>query len=335
MTRRPPPGPAQGPTAPAAGGAVLREVTLAEQPRSLRRPGAARARHAAPAATEAPTAPVPQAPAQEPARTREAELRAAYEEGVRAARHQGESQQQQAEQRAAEAGFARGLEEGRAQGSAEGRSAAQRTVDQEARAGREEVVRRLQLLDRVLAGAQQAFMARLEAAEDEMVALCHSAVAKLVGEQLVTRAGVEAAVRRAVHEATGRAGAGSGGPLLSIHLHPVDRALLEGDAQLVEWIDRHRAGSAESVALVADERLEAGGCVVRTTEGTLDARLETQLRALTRALQSAHGVATGEAAVEVAPPAAARPVIAGPAAAAPPPEPLPRPVPFDTEDFFR
>jgi flagellar assembly protein FliH len=60
-------------------------------------------------------------------------------------------------------------------------------------------------------------------------------------------------------------------------LNPVDLDLL-GD--FAGEIGRGLAASSE-LRVVADESLGAGDCVVETTHGELDARIETQVRRLT------------------------------------------------------
>lgn len=68
--------------------------------------------------------------------------------------------------------------------------------------------------------------------------------------------------------------------LLSIHLAPADHALLHDEAQ------PPRLGAA----LVADERVALGGCIVETDAGSLDGRLETRLAELKAVLLEARHV---------------------------------------------
>jgi flagellar assembly protein FliH len=55
-------------------------------------------------------------------------------------------------------------------------------------------------------------------------------------------------------------------------------------------------GDAGSIELVADERVELGGCLIETSSGTLDGRLETQLQRLCDTLASVARTAVVEAA---------------------------------------
>jgi flagellar assembly protein FliH len=84
---------------------------------------------------------------------------------------------------------------------------------------------------------------------------------------MVRREGVQAAVRevmRGVHERE----------RLVVRVSPRDHALLAVDGF------KPRNGDGQAVELLADERVELGGCLIETGGGTLDGRLETQLKRL-------------------------------------------------------
>lgn len=68
---------------------------------------------------------------------------------------------------------------------------------------------------------------------------------------------------------------------VTIHVNPND----------MRAVDTHRArwettGRARFVQAIPDARVAAGGCLIETESGTIDAQLETQLRVLERALLS-------------------------------------------------
>lgn len=299
-------------------GAVLRGVIMDGRPRSLARRTS------------------PQQPALEPERaaggvakgvtlaqavpSREQELSAAFDEGFRAGLRQGEGDRQAVHDDLARAAREAGQHQGLEQGRLEGREAGRREIEREAQEARAAAVARLALLDRLLETLPDELARRVEAAGDEMVALCHGVVCRILGEQLVTPQGIAHAVRVAIAE-VGRGELGGGQAPIAIHLHPRDLRLLEGDDQVARWTVRAGSASSPAARWVADERVTPGGCIVRTGEGSLDARLETQFAALRKLLLDGAGNAGSGAArpSEDAPPTAAATVQA-PATGLPPGE---------------
>lgn len=286
----------------AGGGAVLRGVALDAQPRVLRRPGALPARAAGASipgsrGTEpSPSAPPPPVPP---------ESLPGYADGLRAGFAQGEAAQRARELGTLEAsrrmGFEQGREEGRQAGLAEGRAAARAEVEREAHAAAEAAAARMSQLDRLVASIPAEITRRLEQAEDDMVALCHAVVCRILGDELVTPGGVAEHVRQAIRE-VGPAAFASGRGQLAIHVHPGDLAALEADAVLAAWLRQH--ASAGAVQWIPDGHVRLGGCLVRSAEGALDARLETQLDALHEILTRKRG--QGAAAPSSGGPAAPR-----------------------------
>jgi type III secretion protein L len=68
---------------------------------------------------------------------------------------------------------------------------------------------------------------------------------------------------------------------LTVRVNPADLPAVERE------IERFSSGSrVRFVDFVADPRVSAGGCLIESEVGTIDARLETQLRVLERALVS-------------------------------------------------
>jgi flagellar assembly protein FliH len=199
----------------------------------------------------------------------------------------------EAEQRAAfdamaensrRAAFEQGMVEGRRQGLDEGREAARLAAEREARTTQELVTARLARLDQLLAALSEEMQRRLASAEEEMVALCHGVVCRVLGEQLVTREGVACCVRQAVQEAGGGAGLrGLAHGQVALHVHPRDLASLESDEDLAAWM-RQNASGPGAVQWVPDERVGPGGCIIRSPEGSLDARIETQMASLRKVL---------------------------------------------------
>jgi flagellar assembly protein FliH len=185
-------------------------------------------------------------------------------------------------------GFAEGKDEGLQKGQAEGRQIGQDAVLRQAQAAREDLGMLVDRLDQLLATLpgqfRDALAARLAAGEDDMVALCHAAICRLLGERALSRDGVVHAVRQAVSDSSGATSHAAMSRLLAIHVHPQDLEMLRSDADLSAWLDRHGSGT---IPWRADETVRLGGCIVHTTHGSLDARLETQMTALQEILLSA------------------------------------------------
>lgn len=107
--------------------------------------------------------------------------------------------------------------------------------------------------------------------EDELVALIHEAICRILASQAARPEVLLAMVRGLLREHGERAS-------LAVHLHPQDHALvarcaLPGDGAQWQWL--------------ADPAVRLGGVMLRSPEGNLDARLETQLEALGHALLAA------------------------------------------------
>lgn len=190
----------------------------------------------------------------------------AYQEGLDAGREE-----------ARQTGFDQGLQ----QGLSEGRSRGVQQAEREAEATRAAMARQLALLDLLTqslkAQTTQQLAQRLSTAEDDMIALCHVAVGRLLGTGFLAPEVVTHAVRRAIEECCGE----NLQALTAVHVHPGDLALLQSDAALAQWLSQRQAGET---VWQADSDVALGGCVVRSSQGTLDARLESQLAALTQAL---------------------------------------------------
>ncbi|MBI4563653.1 MAG: hypothetical protein HY716_03040 [Planctomycetes bacterium] len=112
---------------------------------------------------------------------------------------------------------------------------------------------------------------RLEAeAERDLVRLAVALAGKIVKARVALGHPVaEANVRAAIALASRR-------HLLEVRLHPDDLRRIEaGTAE---------RGIAAGVRLVGDETLAPGGCLLRTAEGDVDARLDSQLAQIEREL---------------------------------------------------
>lgn len=150
-------------------------------------------------------------------------------------------------------GLAEGLAQGRTLAAAEGRESL-----------RKETMRVHVLLDELC--RQQAV--RADECEDVLVAIAFAAVCKMLGQRAVDVDGVRTLIRQA--------GAELCDAEVRVRLHPDDHALL-ADCE-------HALPSG--FTLVADDSVALGGCMLDSTGGTLDARLETQLAELAALLRA-------------------------------------------------
>lgn len=134
--------------------------------------------------------------------------------------------------------------------------------------GRIELERQVERLGDLIGRIAKLHEETLAAADDEIAEVVFASVVKILGEGMVGADAVIAAVRQSIKQLVSRDG-------LTIHLSPGDKRL----------IDETAAGKQEElfgpgVKIVADERVELGGCLLQTRTGGLDARLEVQLRRL-------------------------------------------------------
>jgi flagellar assembly protein FliH len=260
-----------------ATGAVLRDVVLARETRSLARP------------LREPVMRIAVPPVREAEGVDDAHLRATqaaqeegrshgHAEGLRTGQAQGrEEGLQQGLQEGRRQGHAEGLEQGRAEGLEQGRAAGREEAAREEALLRQALAERVQRLDALLAAVPAQVEARLAQGEPEMMALCFEALVQVLGH-----AGAEGA-RAMVRQALAQAGARGN---VTVRVHPRDFAAMhDGSPPL--------APSDGTLQWVADERVQLGGCVIASPEGGLDARLETQLTRLAALLTGA--VAEGAA----------------------------------------
>ncbi|WEF32850.1 FliH/SctL family protein [Pseudoduganella chitinolytica] len=159
----------------------------------------------------------------------------------------------------------RGYEEGLASGTAEGRAGVDAAM-----------ARHLAQLEDIVAQAAEARERLLAGHEDMLVEVAYAAICRLAGAAASSRAGALAQVRTAVAQVREADG-------VRVRLHPDD----------VAWL-APQAGEQHSWALLADERVELGGCIVEGGHGSLDARLELQLERLRAALLAARAARAAE-----------------------------------------
>lgn len=146
--------------------------------------------------------------------------------------------------------------------------------EQERQSAAQEVARRAERLEQLGGELAREWTRFLQGAEDDMLDIVFEAVCRIAGDRAVTRDGARELLTRSLQAWHGR-------HPLSVHLHPDDVAMLKEDASTLEALaSRGFDAGRERVRWVADPEVRTGGCLLRSAEGALDARLERQLQAL-------------------------------------------------------
>jgi len=179
-------------------------------------------------------------------------------------------------------GLAKGLAEGRARAAEEARQAselASRKAEQALAEHSEKLSReltqqaqvayqaRVKVLAQLLEALPQRIEERLVAVEDDMLALSFEAVCRVLGEHVATAEGLRSQLLQSVRALRGRR-------LVAVHLHPDDLATLRREPAQDEVF------ANDDIQWISDAEMVLGGCIVRSPEGGLDARLEAQLEVL-------------------------------------------------------
>ena len=163
---------------------------------------------------------------------------------------------------AAEEGRIEGLRDGRAQAQVELKLAQGNAVD----AAQLAVAQRLERLDQLLRSVVAETEHWVAGAEDDLVALGHDAICRILGSEAADPAVIRAMVTHLLAEHGQR-------EHLVVHVHPED----------FDTLLPHAAG-AEKWRWVSDNSVQIGGVILRSPDGSLDARLENQLASLREAL---------------------------------------------------
>jgi flagellar assembly protein FliH len=209
-------------------------------------------------------------PAVEPAADAPA---AADREAVDAAYQRGYEQGwKEGQRRGAEAVLSAELEQARQEGMKQGHEAGARRAQEQGQAALGQTI---SAFERIMAAIPQQLQARLSGLEDDMVALGFEALVRVLGDAAVSPDGVRAQLRQALLEFGPR-------QLVEVRVHPDDLRLLAADPLVAAWLRQREGG--DTARLSADPSVKAGGVVLRSPAGSLDARLETKLANLQQAL---------------------------------------------------
>lgn len=135
-------------------------------------------------------------------------------------------------------------------------------------------------LDALLAALPSQIAQRIDAAQDDLLALCMEALVQILGRDAVQPLAVRAAVQHAIHQIKAR-------PLVRVELNPDDLAALQALPDWDAWCGQHAAG----LQWTGSARIETGGCIVTSPEGSLDTRLDQQLQTFRSLLLSSREAA--------------------------------------------
>lgn len=166
-----------------------------------------------------------------------------------------------------ESAKADGLAIGVAQGREEAQQASQRLLD---------------ALSKITAAAEAAFEHEQQKLADLCAEIVAEAFAKVAGAALPTREAAIGAVEQVLKRA-------KEGRELMLRVSPADMLILQQEQSRLA-----AALPGRKFSLVADARVELGGCIVDSQLGALDGRLEVQLRELYATLRAARSSSQAE-----------------------------------------
>ncbi len=132
---------------------------------------------------------------------------------------------------------------------------------------------RVERLERVIAAFEDAQAESLDRAEDDAVAIAFAAISRMLGDKRASLdliAEIVADIRRDESN--------DAEPIV-VRVKSDDYEALIAEPFIIALEDEHR-----KIRLVEDPRVMLGGCIVETSRGSLDARIETQIDRLRKVL---------------------------------------------------
>lgn len=114
---------------------------------------------------------------------------------------------------------------------------------------------------------------QLQMMEEPVLELAFAAVTRILGHAAVSQEGLRRFIEQALNDWRLQSPP-------HVHVHPDDYALLQSDGGLPKLLEGSGRGTGVCAGLVPDASVQLGGCILRSHEGALDARLEVQLQAL-------------------------------------------------------
>lgn len=164
------------------------------------------------------------------------------------------------------------LEEARAKAAEEGRSEGYKQGIEQAKS---ESHAKLNALQKLMHSVSNVLDGQILESEDMIVAVAFESTCKILGNRLLENEGVKAVVREVINRAKDR-------EQLIVRVSRADYQMLEREK--LDFLSTDEVGRVE---LVQDDRVTLGGCLVETSGGSLDGRLETQIQLLREILLGA------------------------------------------------
>ncbi len=144
---------------------------------------------------------------------------------------------------------------------------------------REEIHNRLETLRRLVLNALEEKKRIIEAAETELIGLSTKIAEKIINQEVTTNPKVVAGIaKRAIELVVDR-------EQVIIRVNPIDREMIRSYKEEL----LNSADGISNIQVVADQRVERGGCVIETNSGNVDAQLTSQLTQIKGSLQGAIG----------------------------------------------
>ena len=156
------------------------------------------------------------------------------------------------------------IEQGRAEGYRAGVEEAQALLGE-----------RIADWDRLLGGVRQAAGETIGGLEEASVAIVFEALLKMIGRAATDKEAIKGMVRQVLAQA-------KDSRAVIIKVAPRDYALIKDSKG--DLID----SDSTSIEVVADDRIEFGGCLIETETGSLDGRLQIQIQRMYETLMRAY-----------------------------------------------
>jgi flagellar assembly protein FliH len=170
-----------------------------------------------------------------------------------------------------------GLVAGHSEGVAQGLAAAQEQASQT----QQDLEKTLTALEKVTAAAETAFGTELEQLANQCAEVVMATLLKVAGPALSSPEAIVGAVLEVLHQVKEERE-------VTIRVAAIDLPTLQAAEARIG-----QALAGRKFALVSDRRVEVGGCIVESSLGSLDGRLEQQVRALGETIRAAKGTALG------------------------------------------
>jgi flagellar assembly protein FliH len=167
-------------------------------------------------------------------------------------------------------GVQEGYQDGLHQGQERAKSDLADAVEKLRREQQETASARVSKLDGLIRTLPNQWEQFLADSEDDMVALAFEALCRMLGEKIVKQEDVRLQVQHVLSSWRGRTA-------LEIHVNPDDLQWLQEDADFAAQL---QGLGHDRLRWVSDGGVELGGCLLRSSEGGLDARFEVQLQLL-------------------------------------------------------